>query len=1130
MAEFELNVKINGVEQSVSTIGALEQALADTNAQLSKVEEGSKEFKFLQNQAGNLDRVLKAVTTDAADFSKQIKSVDNSAKQLNTTFNSTVQSVNEIGNSSDDVKKLNDNMKTTASTSASLRQELRQVTLELQNLEPGSAQFQTLSSRAGELRDQIADTNAVINATAGNVTERFGRALTSATQIGVAGFQAMAGAQALFGSENEALNETLVKLTALLNLTQAIETFGGLGDKITEIRAGMGLLSTATATQTVVTEGATVATGALNVAMRALPIFLIIGGLSALGAAIYNYTSRSKEAKREEEDRKKKQDALAKAQTEMAKTVSKESGEFTNLVYQLKLSNAGSEKRIELISKLNSTYGTTLKNLKDEAMFQDQLNASIKEYENLQYNRFKLQKNAEYLDQQREKRLKAESEEAKLLRKFEQDRLKAGQTITRYNEALMTTEQITLKADESLKSYRDRNQFFNADLLAQEKALRAATNATEELQKRRQQLLGIDTKLTDNGKKYGDQQKENNKTTVVSNKLAKDQTALAQYLNDLTREAISLKDQEAKTKTSATRDIVDDIELEKEIALRSLKERYDAAIKTDKEEFKEKRKSKKEDVAITDAYNKEKARLEALYLTKVQQGRDQDKVNNQKLIDDLLFQNETLNSEILFGDENVEDQKDQLRQREYAMEIKALEDKLALNNLDYEDYKKLQDQKLILQGQYAAKELSIQEKVAAAARDRDIANFIKLQESLLNVQITENKKKEGEDESAFQARLALEGEYQVKRLDGTIVGIKQGNEFEKQSYENIIKQKTNLNEKYASDVTQLTNDYVTTNSKTQEDADKKLLEKRLTLLNQYFSEASKALQIFGSSQIGGFASVITASLDGIQEYFKLVDKDFTNTADKISAYATAISGLLNGIISAFQQQNQAQLDAELNALQAQTDKRRDELTTRYNEEVALQKKQYEDGLISEEQYRSAVDSINNIYNNNIREQDNQLAKDKRARQEKAFKQEKGLKIAQTIIAGLQGAVQAFTGALELGFPAGPIVGGILAAAVGTLTGINVNQIKKTELAGTTVPQSTTNLSSSSSSSSAGSALSQAGGGFTSFTSQATGAPSNTLTTTGFGAGSNITKVVVVESDITAAQNRVKVLENNSTFG
>ena len=84
------------------------------------------------------------------------------------------------GKSVDDLSK---KISAAGGSAQSLRLELRKVTQELQGLEPGSARFVELSQRAGQLRDQIQDTNAVVTASAGSVTENFDRAVSNTVQI-----------------------------------------------------------------------------------------------------------------------------------------------------------------------------------------------------------------------------------------------------------------------------------------------------------------------------------------------------------------------------------------------------------------------------------------------------------------------------------------------------------------------------------------------------------------------------------------------------------------------------------------------------------------------------------------------------------------------------------------------------------------------------------------------------------------------------------------------------------------------------------------------------------------------------------------------------------------------------------
>jgi len=259
----------------------------------------------------------------------------------------------------ENVDKLSSSINNASKSSANLRLELRQITRELQTLQPGSARFQELSARAGELRDQIADTNAVVGQLAGNVTERLTRGITNVVSIGVAGSQTLAAGAALFGTENEQLNETLIRLNALMNLSQAIETFSGLDQKLVEIRASFQSLTTATVAQTVAQEGeniattqGTVATTGLGVAMKALPIIALVAGLATLTYGIYQYATANSEAAQEEKNAAKQKEILKKraeeqkkAQEEETNSVAQASKEYVGLVVQLRNTVAGSKER-----------------------------------------------------------------------------------------------------------------------------------------------------------------------------------------------------------------------------------------------------------------------------------------------------------------------------------------------------------------------------------------------------------------------------------------------------------------------------------------------------------------------------------------------------------------------------------------------------------------------------------------------------------------------------------------------------------------------------------------------------------------------------------------------------------------
>ena len=373
------------------------------------------------------------------------------------------------------VQDLNKEIYTSVGLSASLKSELKKITQELQKLEPGSQRFDELSQRAGQLRDTIQDTNAVINATAGNVTENLGKGLQSTLSIGVAGFQALTAAQSIFGTENEDLHKTIVRLQAAMNLSMAIETFGGLGDKVTAIKASflglaqtLGIVTVAqqatavSATEVAVAEGAeavsaevaTVATTGLAVSLNALPLVAVVTALGLLIAGLITYANSNSEAVEQEKKRKKALEDLekqTKKNNEATKThqdfILTETSAFIGLALQIQGSNKGTKERAKLITEINSTYGTTLKNLSNETLFQNQINQSIENYLKLAEAKYKLAQNQNKIDTIIAKKVKIEEGIAKMqligLDQSLEARKKLGDLIKQYGgDALSLTYQL----------------------------------------------------------------------------------------------------------------------------------------------------------------------------------------------------------------------------------------------------------------------------------------------------------------------------------------------------------------------------------------------------------------------------------------------------------------------------------------------------------------------------------------------------------------------------------------------------------------------------------------------------------------------------------------------------------------
>ena len=366
-ANININISSKGAEKSLNTLQA-----------------------DLEATRQELDRLIKTYGENSSQADNMRKNLVGLESEINKLGGSTIAAEKSVG---------------------SLKSQLRQMTNELAGLEPGSARFVELSNRAGQLRDQIQDTNAVINATAGSSVEKLGKGFQNIASVGVASFQALEGASVLFGIENKDLQEQMVKLQALMNLSMAIETFGTLGDKFTEIKAAfqpflaqMGLFTTqqtaaaastaavdaALVGETVATEAATVATTGLGTAMNLLPFAAIATAIGLVVIGLYQMAQSGNEANEALDETIKLRKEETKVYQPLIDKMKEEIGGFKTLITQLQQTNKGSAERSELIKQINSQYGTTIKNIQDETKFQGQLNELLVNYVALQRTRFKL--------------------------------------------------------------------------------------------------------------------------------------------------------------------------------------------------------------------------------------------------------------------------------------------------------------------------------------------------------------------------------------------------------------------------------------------------------------------------------------------------------------------------------------------------------------------------------------------------------------------------------------------------------------------------------------------------------------------------------------------------------------------
>lgn len=123
-----------------------------------------------------------------------------------------------------------------------------------------------------------------------------------------------------------------------------------------------------------------------------------VTALTFLGPKLFEWIGSLGGANKALEENKKRQQAVNEQTKKAAEYVGEESAEYVGYILELKKTNAGSAERSKLMTEINEKYGRTLKNIKDEALFQAQLNQEINNYIKYQRARYEIQKNQDLIN------------------------------------------------------------------------------------------------------------------------------------------------------------------------------------------------------------------------------------------------------------------------------------------------------------------------------------------------------------------------------------------------------------------------------------------------------------------------------------------------------------------------------------------------------------------------------------------------------------------------------------------------------------------------------------------------------------------------------------------------------------
>jgi len=138
-----------------------------------------------------------------------------------------------------------------------------------------SKEYQELLTKVGEYRKVQIQTDLAVDGAATTMTQKLGSALNGATS----GFAATQGAMALFGDENQALEESLLKVQSALAIQQGVQ---GLTEAYRELSIGSKIAAAGQAAFTFVTGGATTGLKLFRAALISTGVGALVVGLGLL--------------------------------------------------------------------------------------------------------------------------------------------------------------------------------------------------------------------------------------------------------------------------------------------------------------------------------------------------------------------------------------------------------------------------------------------------------------------------------------------------------------------------------------------------------------------------------------------------------------------------------------------------------------------------------------------------------------------------------------------------------------------------------------------------------------------------------------------------------------------------------
>jgi len=367
--------ELNNVYKTMATIN-----VADKIAQIGKAtEKAAQDVELLSKAYTIAVASTDGLTKKQLELRDAISSAGGIAKKLADTNREQTplynQSISRLQKLIAEYQTLG---KEAPKAEQSIRSEIRQTTQELaRKLAHGElniSQIYEMAKASAELKDAMGDANKILSALG---SDTFALDATISTLQGVtAGFQVAQGATALFGDENEDLQKALVKLNAVMAISQGLQQIQNTLQKENAGRLGITIVF-----QKLYTTAVGESTGAMLIFRQAL-FGLGIGAVIAGIVLLISNWEKIKDAISGATDAMREQQRISKLNSEVHKEategIKSEVASLYELLAVAKNENLSKKERQDAIRQINQNYPEYLKNISLENINTEKTNDLIK--------------------------------------------------------------------------------------------------------------------------------------------------------------------------------------------------------------------------------------------------------------------------------------------------------------------------------------------------------------------------------------------------------------------------------------------------------------------------------------------------------------------------------------------------------------------------------------------------------------------------------------------------------------------------------------------------------------------------------------------------------------------------------